>query len=186
MVEKKGRMRYSPYAIAIFRILVTPLLCFTFILDSTEIAVTLYIVAFASDVLDGRLAKRYKSNTSSPLKSYLDPIADFVLIFASFYTFSLKQIYPDWILIVFVLMFLFFIFSSRRRKPIYDPVGKYYGTFLMVTIGITLVFPLVLIFNAVLVSIIIYTLGLVVFRTAFLLKNRFKNEDLNSHDVRPE
>ncbi len=172
-----SRKEKIPYAIVILRIFLTPLFFFVYMWDLLEAAVLLYLVAFTSDIVDGRIAKRLGTTASSTLEFYLDPIADFVFVLVSFYAFSLKQIYPTLILVVFIFMFSFFIFSSRDRKPIYDPVGKYYGTFLLGVIGITLLFPIVLIYNCLLLSIVVYTLMLVFYRTAFLLKNPPRNGD---------
>lgn len=177
MVENDNRAKRSPYLVlVILRILLTPVFFYAFMLDFTEIAIILYITAFTSDIVDGRLAKMQKTISSSPLEAYLDPIADFVLVLMSFYAFSLRQFYPSWILLVLVFMFLFFIISSNTRKPLYDPVGKYYGTFLMIAIGITLFFPTDIVFNGVLIFIIAYTLGLVIYRSVFLWTNRKENE----------
>ena len=175
MAEIDNRAKKSPYVVVILRILLAPAFFFAFMWGFTEIAIVLYLVAFASDVVDGRMAKWHKTIPSSPLEAYLDPIADFVLVLLSFYAFSLRQFYPPWILFVFAFMFLFFIISSNRRKPVYDPVGKYYGTFLMTTIGITLCFPIEFVFDSVLLFIIAYTIGLVIYRTVYLWKNRKEN-----------
>jgi len=165
-------MKKSPYVVVFLRILLTPAFFYAFMWDFTEIAVSLYLAAFISDIVDGRLAERQETIPSSPLEAYLDPIADFVLVLVSFYAFSLRQFYPSWILFVFVFMFLFFIISSNKREPVYDPMGKYYGTFLMTTIGITLFFPTELVFNNVLLFIIAYTVSLAIYRTVYLCKNR--------------
>lgn len=181
MVENDNRVKKSPYLVlVILRVLLTPAFFYAFMWDFTEIAIFLYIAAFTSDIVDGRLAKKQKTILSSPLEGYLDPLADFVLVLTSFYAFSLRQFYPSWILFVFVFMFLFFIISSNKRKPLYDPVGKYYGTFLMAAIGITLFFPIELVYNGVLLFIIAYTIGLVIYRTVFLWKKRKENEGLDS------
>jgi CDP-diacylglycerol--glycerol-3-phosphate 3-phosphatidyltransferase/cardiolipin synthase len=172
LVEVDTIVKRFPYTVVILRILLTLAFFLVFMWDLTEIAIVLYLAAFASDIVDGVLAKRQKTTSSSPLEAYLDPIADLVLVLMSFYAFSLKQFYPSWILLVFVLMFLFFIVSSNKRKPLYDPVGKYYGTFLMTTIGITLFFPTEPVFNGVLLLIIAYTVGLVIYRTVYLWNSR--------------
>ena len=174
MTENDGRLKKAPYAIVILRILLTPAFFFAYMWDFIEIAICIYIVVFVSDIADGRLAKRLESTSSSPLEAYLDPISDFVFVLASFYGFTLRLIYTTWILVVFVFMFFYFFISSNKRKPIYDPVGKYYGTFLITTIGITLLFPLDLIYNGILLAIIVYTLGLAIYRTVFLWMSRIR------------
>lgn len=171
-----GRMKITPSAVVILRILLTPLFFFTFMWNFTEIAMVLYLAIFASDIIDGVLARRQEIVPSSTLEAYLDSLADFVVVLVSFYAFSLKLLYPLWLLLVLVVMFLFFIISSNNAQPLYDPFGKYYGTFLMITIGVTLFFPTEFIFNILLLLIIVYTIGLVIFRTFYLWKNQKENE----------
>lgn len=176
-VEIGDRMMKATYAVVILRILLAPVFFCAFTWGFTELAIFLYIAAFASDIVDGRLAERQGIILRSTLEAYLDPFADFVLIFISFYAFTLREIYPAWILVVFVFMFLFFVISSNNREPLYDPMGKYYGVFLMTAIGITLIFPFDPVTNVVLLLIIAYTLGLVFFRAVFLWKRRMKAQD---------
>jgi CDP-diacylglycerol--glycerol-3-phosphate 3-phosphatidyltransferase/cardiolipin synthase len=170
-------MKEATYAVVILRIVLTPVFFFAFMWGFTEMAILLYLAAFASDIIDGRLAEMQGIILRTTLEAYLDPIADFTLILISFYAFTLRQIYPTWLLVVLVFMFLFFIISSNNREPLYDPVGKYYGAFLMTAIGITLFFPTAPVSNGVLVLIIAYTLGLVIYRAVFLWKNRVRAQD---------
>jgi phosphatidylglycerophosphate synthase len=175
--EIDDRTMKATYAVVILRILLTPVFFCAFMLDFTEMSAFLYIAAFASDIVDGRLAEREGIILRSTLEAYLDPMADFVFILMSFYAFTLRHIYPAWILVVFVFMFLFFVISSNNREPLYDPVGKYYGVFLMTAIGVTLLFPTDPVSYCVLLLIIAYTLGLVIYRTVFLWKNRVRTQD---------
>lgn len=176
LTEIGNKTTRSSSFVVILRFLLTPLFFYAFMGSFTEIAIVLFLIAFASDIIDGLLAKHQGTHSSSPIEAYIDPIADFVLVITSFYAFSIRQIYPFWILLVFVFMFLFFIISSNKRGPLYDPIGKYYGTFLMATIGITLFLPMEPILNGVLLFIIVYSLVLVIYRTVFLWKNRKENE----------
>ena len=176
MAENNDRLKKIPFAIAFLRILLTPAFFFAFINDLTLIAMILYLAAAISDIVDGRLACWLNIESSSSLEAYLDPLADFVLVIGSFYAFTLRNIYPIWILFVFTLMFLFFIFTSKREKPRYDPLGKYYGIFLIVSIGLTLFFPMEFLYTCILLSIIGYTLVLIFYRTVFLWKNRITED----------
>lgn len=90
-------------------------------------------IALTTDLLDGFLARKWGIETD--LGSYLDVFADFILILSVFYVFTLLKLYPLWIEFVFVGMFVQFLLrSSKKGKLRYDPVGKYYGTFLYVII----------------------------------------------------
>jgi len=165
-------LKKAPFVVAFLRIILAPVFFFAFMWDFVEVAISLYALGFISDIVDGFLARRLEATSSSLLEAYMDPIADFTLVLTCFSAFSLRSIYPSWILIVFVIMFLFFILSSRKKKPVYDPVGKYYGTFLIVMIGVTLLFPLNLVYNINLLSIIMYTIVLAVYRTTFLFTSQ--------------
>jgi len=48
-----------------------------------------------------------------------------------------KGVYPSWILAIIAISFSQFIITSLRRSRIYDPVGKYFGGLLYVTIAVT-------------------------------------------------
>lgn len=175
--EIDDRTMKATYAVVILRILLTPVFFYAFMWGFTEVSILLYVAAFASDIVDGRLAEMQGIILRSTLEAYLDPIADFVFIIMSFFALTVRQIYPAWILVVLVFMFLFFVISSNNREPVYDPVGKYYGVFLMTAIGITLLFPTDPVSNWVLLLIIAYTLGLVIYRTIFLWKSHMRTQD---------
>ncbi len=174
LVENDNKSKKAPYAVVILRIILTPGFFYAFILDFTEIAILIYIAVFASDIADGLLAKNQDTPSSSPLEAYLDPVADFIFVLVSFYAFSLRQFYPIWILAAFVSMFLFFVISSGKKKPLYDPVGKYYGTFLFLAVGVTLFLPTEIILTGVLVLVLVYTLALAVYRTVYIWDGRTK------------
>jgi phosphatidylglycerophosphate synthase len=172
LVEVDAIIRKAPYAVSGIRILLSFAFFFSLMAGAIDMAILFYAIAFVSDIVDGHLARTHKTTSLTPLEAYLDPMADFILVIISFSAFVLGQIYPAWILVVLILMFLFFLASSDRKRPVYDPVGKYYGTLLFTVIGITLLIPLEPILHVVLILIIGYTIGLVIFRTFFLWKQR--------------
>ena len=93
----------------------------------------------------------------------------------------MKGIYSFWISVLIVAMFTQFILTSRLERPIYDPVGKYYGVFLFCTIGVTLVFPKPIVYNAVLVGILGFTVVSVTSRSVFLLSRWNKDGSYSWH-----
>lgn len=175
VVEIDGTARKTPYAVSGTRILLAFAFFYAFMVDAAEIAITLYAVAFVSDIVDGRLARKMKTRSLTSVEAYLDPVADFLFVMASFSGFVIREMYPAWILGALVFMFLFFVISSSRKKPCYDPVGKYYGTFLLTTIGVTLLMPHEAILHGILLLITAYTLGLIVYRTFFLYKQHIEH-----------
>jgi len=57
-----------------------------------------------------------------------------------------------------VFMFFQFILTSKTKIPVYDPVGKYYGLFLLVIIFITLLSPENSIHSILLILLVIFTI----------------------------
>jgi CDP-diacylglycerol--glycerol-3-phosphate 3-phosphatidyltransferase/cardiolipin synthase len=91
--------------------------------------------ACATDVADGYLARRLGAVSSRG--AYLDVTADFLVVLAGFAGFAARGVYPWWLPWIIVLMFAQFIVTSRAGRPVYDPVGKYYGALLFLGIGLT-------------------------------------------------
>ncbi len=131
----------------------------------------------ATDAIDGYIARAMDYSTSSG--AYLDIIADLILVLTGFIAFIIKDIYPIWILIVIGAMFLQFVITSRAKKPVYDPIGKYYGSFLFLVIFITLInsfFNNSFLNGILLVLIIIFTIISLISRFFFIIKsNKAKN-----------
>ena len=73
-------MRYLPNILTTIRIIIAPVFFYFFLWGSENakfVAVSLFIIAALSDMLDGYLARRY--NAASTTGRILDPIADKVL-----------------------------------------------------------------------------------------------------------
>jgi CDP-diacylglycerol--glycerol-3-phosphate 3-phosphatidyltransferase/cardiolipin synthase len=167
-IEKQVRTLF-PYAIALFRSFLAPLLFYTFINDLKIWTISLFFFACFTDYLDGYLVRRLDITSPSSLETYLDAIADFSIIFTMFLAFFLKQIYPYWILILIGVFFLQFVITSGLKNPVYDPVGKYTGLFFFVVIIITLLFPQPIVYNVVLICIIGFTAISVLSRSVYLI-----------------
>jgi len=165
-----------PSGISSLRIVLAPLLAYTFINDLKVWAISLFLLAVLTDILDGYLAR--KLNASSNFGAYLDTFADFILILTAFSAFVNKGLYPFWILILIVFMFLQFILTSGLKMPIYDPLGKYYGSLLFAGVGITLLFPVNTICNILLVIIVVFSIISLINRLLFIIRRKtiyFKN-----------
>ena len=64
------------------------------------IALTLFVIAAASDFLDGYLAR--KLNLVTPLGKLLDPLADKILVCSAFVLMSARGICPVWITVLII------------------------------------------------------------------------------------
>lgn len=150
------------------RVASAALFLYAFINDLKTWAICIFLFACFTDAFDGHLARRL--GVSPSLGTYFDATADFLLILAAFSAFVMKGLYPFWTLLLIGAMFLQFILTSGLERPLYDPVGKYYGVFLFAAVGITLVFPESVVYNGVLVSIIGFTVVSVASRSVFFLR----------------
>lgn len=127
---------YLPSAVTSLRLVALPLLTFSLSIGQTLLGSLCFLLAIASDLADGYLARRF--SVSSKFGAKLDAIVDFVFIAGVFLFFVLQGLYPAWILGLIVFMFAQFIVTSLLSKVLYDPLGKYYGGFLYGTIGLTI------------------------------------------------
>ena len=168
-------------SLIIIRVIAAVLFLCAFLNDLRVWAVCVFFLACLTDVLDGHLARRLGGLPS--LGVYCDATADFLLVLAAFSAFAVKDIYPFWTLLLIGAMFLQFVLSSGLKRPLYDPVGKYYGVFLFAAIGVTLVFPRAVVYTGVLVGILGFTVASLVSRAVFFLR-RWRRAKCSSRRVK--
>jgi CDP-diacylglycerol--glycerol-3-phosphate 3-phosphatidyltransferase/cardiolipin synthase len=117
-------------------------------------------------LLDGYLAR--KMDVSSSMGAYFDTAADFVLLLTAFTAFVIKGIYPSWILVLIIFMFLQFVLTSKMRILVYDPIGKYFGTILFGAALITLIFENTSLYGIITVFILLFGVISLLSRYIFL------------------
>ena len=89
-----------PNIITIARLIAVPVIVWLFLIDRMTIAFWLFVCAGVSDALDGYLAK--KLNARSVLGSYLDPLADKLLLIAIFLLLGRDGFIPVWLVVLIV------------------------------------------------------------------------------------
>jgi phosphatidylglycerophosphate synthase len=67
-----------PSILSIIRIIIAPVFLISFLNYDIFLAMTLFVFALITDVLDGYIARKY--GLKSPIGAYLDVVADFILI----------------------------------------------------------------------------------------------------------
>ena len=90
----------APNTISILRLLAVPAVVWLILEDYGAWAFWLFIVASASDAVDGFVAKQFGLTTD--LGRYLDPIADKTLLAAVYVTLGQAGILPSWLVILVV------------------------------------------------------------------------------------
>lgn len=156
-----------PSMFTIIRIVLVPFFLYAFFSNLKIFSIGIFILACLTDAIDGYLAR--KLDVSSSFGAYIDVTADFILILTVFSAFIIKGIYPIWTLFIIVFMFLQFILTSKTKIPVYDPVGKYYGLFLLLIIFITLLSSDNIINSILLLSMVIYTIISIISRLLILI-----------------
>lgn len=120
--------------------------------------------------MDGYLAR--KMNSDSKKGAYWDVVADFILIITCWGAMALQGWYP-WLLVPLLgLIFALFLITSRFKELIYDPLGKYLGSFLMVIIILSLTFPQPMFRTYLLIIILFYIFLSFISRILFIISKK--------------
>jgi cardiolipin synthase len=132
-----------PNLITLFRIILTPLFIIFLIQGNYRKAFVVFVLAGVSDMADGLIARTWQQK--SRLGSYLDPLADKLLMAASFVTLSIYHQIPSWLTVVVlsrdvVLATGVLIFRLADIPLVVRPslAGKWTTTFQLTTVGFVL------------------------------------------------
>jgi CDP-diacylglycerol--glycerol-3-phosphate 3-phosphatidyltransferase len=93
-----------PNVVSLFRIAVAPLLAVLILADaraSSYLAAGIFVLAAATDGLDGYLARRYRAITRTG--QWLDPLADKILVSTPVVTLAALGDFPAWAAVVIVV-----------------------------------------------------------------------------------
>jgi cardiolipin synthase len=133
-----------PNLITLARILLTPLFVIFLIQGAYHRALLVFLLAGVSDLADGLIARTWSQK--SRLGSYLDPLADKVLMAASFVTLSIYKEIPSWLTVVVIsrdvaLAFGVLIFRLAEIPLVVRPslAGKLTTTFQVSTVFVVLI-----------------------------------------------
>jgi len=97
--KEKCKLKNIPNLLTVFRLLLIPVMLYYLFTDNLKIALIIYVLASATDVVDGYIARKF--NMITDLGKILDPLADKLLQFAALIGLWYSKIIPVWILIVF-------------------------------------------------------------------------------------
>ena len=87
-----------PNFLSLLRIILVPVFVIFLIQDESYNALIIFVIAGLTDVLDGTMARLLNAQTK--LGSYLDPIADKLLLATSFVTLAILGIIPSWLTVI--------------------------------------------------------------------------------------
>ncbi len=185
------KLKHIPNILSIIRILLVFVFVFVlFVADNTYLALLIFLIAGATDVIDGYLARRNKWITN--LGKILDPVADKLMQCTVLICLWIKDIVPFWFVIPFFAKELFTIiigFIVIRRRSV-NVVSKWYGKLAVclfyATIAISIIFEEWLSGHTV-ISIVMY-IPAVVFALAAIIAyvkhySYLKKEDINKSGI---
>src|ERR671934_121529 len=86
--------------LTVLRILLIPVFVALLVYRKPRLALAVFALAALTDLLDGYVARRQGSQ--SRLGAFLDPLADKLLLTASFATLTYLRVLPAWIMIVVI------------------------------------------------------------------------------------
>ena len=87
-----------PNKLTIGRIICTPVFVLLYALDLYIPAFVVFLAASLTDLLDGRIARKYGIVTN--FGKIMDPLADKILVYSAFCMFIDKGLMPGWMLII--------------------------------------------------------------------------------------
>jgi cardiolipin synthase len=93
--------RHLPNFVTLVRILLVAPLAWALLNEFYGLGLALFVIASASDALDGFLARHFGWTT--PLGAILDPIADKLLLVTVYVTLGMSGFLPGWLVIVVVV-----------------------------------------------------------------------------------
>ncbi len=109
-----------PNLITLTRILLTPLFIIFLIQKRYQPAMWIFILAGLSDLADGLIARRWRQK--SPLGTFLDPLADKLLMGSSFITLSISHLIPSWLTVIVLSRDLVLVLGVTLFKIVNFPV----------------------------------------------------------------
>ena len=89
-----------PNFLSLIRIILVPVFVIFLIQGEYYNALIIFVIAGLTDILDGTMARLLSAQTK--LGSYLDPIADKLLLATSFVTLAILGIIPGWLTVIVI------------------------------------------------------------------------------------
>jgi cardiolipin synthase len=129
MTSLLRQLRAAPNLLTLLRLLAVPFLVEAILDGHEETALLIFVVAGATDAVDGRLARRL--NQTTRLGQYLDPIADKLMLSTLFLTVTWVGLVPKYVTvlvfardlgILLISILLFFTGTMRDFRP--SAIGK--------------------------------------------------------------
>jgi CDP-diacylglycerol--glycerol-3-phosphate 3-phosphatidyltransferase/cardiolipin synthase len=164
-----------PNFLSLGRFIAAPVIFYALLNNLFLFSFIVMVIAAITDVLDGYIARKIDGFTD--FGSYLDVTADFAIIIIVFLAFVINGWYDPLVLLLIIIMFALFIATSNLKQPIYDPIGKYLGTYLILMIFLSILFFESILINILLLIFVLFCL-ISVFSRLFYLRGNLKKRSV--------
>ena len=146
-------IKFIPNILTVFRIVLVPFFIYCLVGDfenSKLYAAILFAIAAMSDFLDGKIARKYGIITR--FGTFMDPLADKILVLSAMFTFVILGYIPLWMVIIIIMRDSFItilrIFMERNGKTmITSKIGKIKTAIQMMAINVILFYMIILSYN---------------------------------------
>lgn len=154
-------MKHVPNILTIIRFIFIPSIIVALIYDNYLLALILFTLSSLTDVLDGKIARKY--NAISDFGKLMDPLADKLTQLSVLLTLAVKSVIPLWIVIILILKETVMISgASFLYGKSLVVSSKWYGKLTTVLIYIAVVSScLIKIFNLPEFDLYIYILAII-------------------------
>lgn len=119
-----------PNWLSLFRLALVPVLIIVYFSNleyANVYAMVIYAIASLTDVLDGKIARKY--NQTTKLGRILDPLGDKVMTFSVLLCITIDRIIPIWAVVIFVIKELLMVIGGfillKRSSDM--PPSNYFG-----------------------------------------------------------
>lgn len=138
----KINLNFLPNYLTILRLIFVPIIFALILLEHFLLAFTLFLVANITDILDGKIARKYNSITE--FGKLIDPLADKITQISTISALTIKDIIPFWILLIISIKEIIMMIASfvLFRKEIAIVHSKWYGKLATIILFIAIVFSL--------------------------------------------
>ena len=136
-----------PNQLTIFRLVLTPLFFLLMVVGDTSyntfIATIIFVIASLTDAYDGFIARKY--GTVTRWGTFLDPLADKILISTAFVALMIKGYLSTWMILVVIIrdmvVTLIRAYGLRKNKPIKTEIfAKWKTTLQILIVGLLLLY----------------------------------------------
>lgn len=131
-----------PNFLTIIRLILVPVMTFFLISKNYTLAISFYVLASVTDILDGYIARKY--NLITDFGKILNPLADKLLQFSALVGLWIVDIIPFWITLIFFLKEIFMGLGALKLLRKNDVVvsSKWFGKMSTILFFIAMVFSM--------------------------------------------